>query len=155
MSAGVTDLSSVKSHLPESALELVDVLGWAATARLISRFGGVSLSGNTGRARERTGGVHRMLREVLTEDEVRKLVRHLGSMAFYIPRCDVALRELRNTRFMAEMDDALASGCSMRQAMARLCPRFGFSDRYAWRLMRRRKDNQTLPKGPVQTGLFD
>lgn len=156
MSADITDFSSVKHHLPSSALELVDVLGWPAAMRLVSLFGGVSLSGNSGRARVRTGGVHKMLREALTEDEVKKLIRHFGCEGFYIPRCDVALRELRNSRFFTELDACVADGLSTRQAMARLCPRFGFSDRYAWSLRRRQKThNQTPPKGPVQTGLFD
>ncbi|HGG6754233.1 TPA: mor transcription activator family protein [Salmonella enterica subsp. enterica serovar Java] len=155
MSADITDFSSVKHCLPDSAFELVDVLGWPAAMRLVSLFGGVSLSGTSGRARERTGGVHQMLREALTEDEVKKLIRHFGSEGFYIPRCDVALRELRNSRFIAELDASVAGGLSTRQALARLCPRYGFSDRYAWSLRRRQKDNQTPPKGPVQTGLFD
>ncbi|ECQ1030376.1 mor transcription activator family protein [Salmonella enterica subsp. enterica serovar Stanley] len=155
MSADIIDLSSVKHYLPDSAFELVEVLGWPAAMRLVSLFGGVSVSGTSGRARERTGGVHQMLREALTEDEVKKLIRYCGSEGFYIPRCDVALRVLRNVRFIADLDAAVAGGLSVRQALARLCPRYGFSDRYAWSLIRRRKDNQTLPKGPVQTGLFD
>lgn len=141
MSADITDLSSVKHYLPDSAFELVDVLGWPAAMRLVSLFGGVSVSGTSGRARERTGGVHQMLREALTEDEVKKLIRHYGSEGFYIPRCDVALRVLRNARFIADLDASVAGGLSVRQALARLCPRYGFSDRCRRRRFCRYRDS--------------
>ncbi|WP_413164957.1 hypothetical protein [Escherichia coli] len=52
---------------------------------------------------ERTGGVHALLHDVLTEDEINKLSPLSWRRTVYIPRCDHALRALRNTRFMADL----------------------------------------------------
>ncbi|MEY0017677.1 mor transcription activator family protein, partial [Providencia rettgeri] len=62
------ELARLETLLPDSAKQLINVIGYNATSRLISRFGGVTLAGVSGEAAERTGGVHRLLREVLSED---------------------------------------------------------------------------------------
>ncbi|QBH95978.1 mor transcription activator family protein [Limnobaculum zhutongyuii] len=129
------ELERLESLLPESAKSLVLILGYAATARLISRFGGVTLSAKTGLAKERSGGVHTMLRDVLNDDELKKLIDYLGGDQFYIPRCDVAFRKLRDARFVAAIAENLDKGLSTRQAMARLCPEFNISDRQGWKLI--------------------
>ncbi|EBD0702914.1 mor transcription activator family protein [Salmonella enterica] len=151
---GDVELERVQRLLPDSALQLIDVLGWPATARLISAFGGATLSAKSGVRAERSGGVHKLLRSVLTEDESKALTRYLGGAPFYIPRCDQALRALRNARFLSELHQQQDTGHSIRQSLALLCPRYGISDRYAWRLIRERYNSQLL-KSPTQVGLFD
>ncbi len=149
-----TDLRDAQALLPDSVQQLISVIGFPALTRLIRSFGGVTLSGKTGAHAERTGGVHALLHDVLTEDEINKLIRFLGGAPFYIPRCDHALRALRNTRFMADLQQHVKDGCSHRQALALLCPRYGISDRYACQLIHRRQ-KQTSLKSPTQVGLFD
>lgn len=143
------ELAQLESLLPESARMLIAILGYVAAAKLISRFGGVSLSPKNGLASERTGGVHILLREVLSEEESRKLITHLGQEPFYIPRCDAALRQLRNARFVAAVAERQEAGLSIRQAMALLCPQFGISDRVGWDLIHADRAKAT------QSRLFD
>ncbi|CDL80206.1 mor transcription activator family protein [Xenorhabdus cabanillasii] len=145
-----TELAQLESLLPDSALQLIDVIGYPATARLISRFGGVTLSAKTGRAAERSGGVYRLLREVLTDEECKTLMGYLGDAPFYIPRCETAFRSLRNGRFLAELTALCQDGLSRRQAMARLCPRYGFSDRIGWKLV-----SEQAAAATPQPRLFD
>jgi Mor family transcriptional regulator len=144
------ELAQIERLLPESAKMLIHVLGYSATSRLINRFGGVTLAAKSGAARERSGGVHALLREVLTEDESRKLIGYLGADQFYIPRCDSALRELRNARFIAAIAARQDEGMSIRQAMALLCPEYGISDRQGWKLIKTR-----VSDSGKQVGLFD
>lgn len=138
------ELAQLENLLPDSAKALIHVLGYAAATRLINRFGGVTLAAKSGAARERTGGVHALLREVLSEEESGKLIAYLGADQFYIPRCDTALRKLRNARFVAAMAERQEMGLSIRQAMAVLCPQFGISDRLGWELLGR-KGADNLP----------
>lgn len=145
------ELAQLDGLLPDSAKMLIHVLGYAATSRLINRFGGVTLSAKSGAARSRSGGVHALLREVLTEDESKKLIAYLGAAQFYIPKCDLALRQVRNARFIAAVAERQEGGLSIRQAFAVLCPQFGISDRIGWDLIRvsSGKDKEEQP------GLFD
>ncbi|MDE9466867.1 mor transcription activator family protein [Xenorhabdus bovienii] len=145
-----TELAQLESLLPDSALQLTDVMGYPATARLISRFGGVTLSAKTGKAAERSGGVYRLLREVLTDEECKALMGYLGDAPFYIPRCEKAFRFLRNGRFLAELAARCQEGLSRRQAMALLCPKYGFSDRIGWKLV-----GEQSAKDVPQPRLFD
>jgi Mor family transcriptional regulator len=145
------ELAQIEALLPDSAKELIRILGYTATSRLVTRFGGVTLSAKSGAARERSGGVHLLLREVLSDDESKKLIAYLGGAPFYIPRCDTALRVLRNARFVAALAERQLEGLSIRQAMAVLCPQFGISDRQGWKLI----SGHTNAPSPRQSGLFD
>lgn len=144
------ELAQLDNLLPESAKALIHVLGYAATTKLINRFGGVTLAAKSGAARERSGGVHAMLRDVLSDEESQKLIAYLGADQFYIPRCDAALRQLRNARFIAALAEQQSQGLSLRQAMALLCPEFGISDRQGWKLISE-KMASTVPN---QSDLF-
>jgi hypothetical protein len=148
-----SELAELEALLPESVKLLIHVLGYTATATLINQFGGVSLSGKSGTAKERTGGVHAKLREVLTEEELDLLIAYLGAEQFYIPRCSKVLRELRNARFIAAVAALQAEGTSLRLAMSMLCPEFGFSDRIGWKLIS--KSAPAPPNTKKQLGLFD
>lgn len=145
------ELAQLENLLPDSAKALIHVLGYAAATRLINRFGGVTLAAKSGAARERTGGVHALLREVLSEEESGKLIAYLGADQFYIPRCDAALRQLRNARFVAAVAERQEGGLSIRQAFAVLCPQFGISDRIGWELISERAGRGKTE----QPGLFD
>lgn len=145
------ELAQLDNLLPESAKALIHVLGYAATTKLINRFGGVTLAAKSGAVRERSGGVHALLREVLTDEESQKLIAYLGAEQFYIPKCDLALRQLRNARFVAAVAERQEGGLSIRQAFAVLCPQFGISDRIGWELISARTGRGKAE----QPGLFD
>lgn len=143
------ELAQLDNLLPESAKALIHVLGYAATTKLINRFGGVTLAAKSGAARERSGGVHALLREVLSDEESQKLIAYLGADQFYIPRCDAALRQLRNARFIVALAEQQELGLSLRQAMALLCPEFGISDRQGWKLISEKMASFTPPQSDL------
>ncbi|HHR5813577.1 TPA: Mor transcription activator family protein [Providencia alcalifaciens] len=129
------ELVKFKTLLPDSAKQLIDVIGYTATSKLINQFGGVSLTGISHGATERTGGVHRLLEEILNDNEYKKLLQYIGQSVFYIPRCKSIFRQIRNQQFLSEFTLLNKQGYSRRQAMALLCPKYGFSDRIGWKLL--------------------
>lgn len=143
-----TDLMMARDFLPESVQTLVAVIGYPATARLINTLGGTTLHARTNERRTRTGGLYALLCDVLTAGEVAALTHHVGGASFYIPRCDSVLRKVRNARFIADLTEARAAGSSGRGAMAALCPKYGFSDRYGWQLLSQAKDTPTISSAP-------
>lgn len=128
-------------RLPESMQEFIRVLGYESAMRLVAEFGGITLSGKNGAAKTRTGGIHRMLESVLNHEEINKLIAWAGAEQLYIPRCAAAMRARRDTNFANEFNHLLDGGMSGRKAMAQLCPRYGFSDRHGWDVMRRWREN--------------
>lgn len=137
MSMRMNDVgSSVASEfLPESAQTLIAVIGYSATLRLVTELGGTTLHARTNERSGRDGGVYALLDGVLSDSEIEALMRHVGGAPFYIPRCDGAVRKMRNARFIEEIHRVKASLGSYRKAMAALCPKYGFSDRYGWKLL--------------------
>lgn len=129
------ELEELEALLPPSAIALIHVLGYDATARLVTNFGGVTLTAKGGEVAERTGGAYSMMYDVMTEEEVARLKQYVGQAAFYIPRCETAVRKLRNARFVAAVAERQDMGLSIRQALAVLCPQFGISDRLGWELL--------------------
>ena len=54
----------------------------------------------------------------------------------YIPRCETALRVLRNYRFKADFDYLTQHlNISGRMAMLELCPKYQLSDRSGWEIV--------------------
>ncbi|ECZ1841194.1 mor transcription activator family protein [Salmonella enterica] len=133
--------------LPEDARELIRLLGYDSALRLVRTFGGVSLSGRTGAARERSGGVYRFLVDVLSREEIARITAWTGGAEFYIPRCDAAIREQRNACFIRDYHRLLDGGFSGRCAMAWLCPRYGFSDRRGWAILKRWRESNAHNRG--------
>ncbi|EIG0624763.1 hypothetical protein HLJ08_004896, partial [Salmonella enterica] len=70
-----------------------------------------------------------------------------GGVEFYIPRCDAAIRAQRNASFIRDYHRLLDSGFSGRCAMARLCPRYGFSDRRGWAILKRWRESNAHNRG--------
>ncbi|EBV2841633.1 hypothetical protein DOB06_24125 [Salmonella enterica subsp. enterica serovar Mikawasima] len=133
--------------LTEDARELIRLLGYDSALRLVRTFGGVSLSGRSGAARERSGGVYRFLTDVLSREEIARITAWTGGADFYIPRCDAAIRAQRDARFIRDYHRLLDGGFSGRCAMARLCPRYGFSDRRGWEILKRWRENNARSRG--------
>ncbi|MFJ5441734.1 Mor transcription activator family protein [Pectobacterium sp. CHL-2024] len=132
------ELERVAGLLPEVVLQIADLIGFPATARLLDKFGGTTFPIGKGL---RALGAHRaeLLRETVGVDNAALLVKKFGGEVLYLPRCDRALRELRNQRFLSEFAALRSSGTSGNMAMTQLCPVYGFSDRFAWELVRESK----------------
>ncbi|GKW40715.1 hypothetical protein PEC301879_05740 [Pectobacterium carotovorum subsp. carotovorum] len=136
------ELERVAGLLPEVVLQIAELIGFPATARLLEKFGGTTFPIGKGL---RALGAHRaeLLRETVGVDNAALLVKKFGGEVLYLPRCDRALRELRNQRFLSEFAALRESGTSGNMAMMQLCPVYGFSDRFAWELVRESKNAVT------------
>ncbi|MFS7554038.1 Mor transcription activator family protein, partial [Pasteurella multocida] len=73
------------------------------------------------------------LKELIGKESAIKLRTHFQSEEIYIPRCDVALRVLRNQRLKADFDYLTQrEGKSGRMSMLEICHKYKISDRQAW-----------------------
>ncbi|MCQ4171722.1 MULTISPECIES: Mor transcription activator family protein [Hafniaceae] len=137
------DLEQVKALLPESVQQIADLIGYPATARLLDVLGGTTFPVGKGlRAMGATRAA--LLKQTVGEDNAALLVKHFGGEVLYLPRCDRALRELRNRSFLDEFNQLRDNGISSLMVMTQLCPKYGFSDRFAWGLLSTQKHNAEL-----------
>lgn len=133
------DIEQVKALLPESVQQMAELIGYPATARLLDKLGGTTFP--IGKGLRALGAARAtLLRETIGDVNAQLLVKHFGGEVLYLPRCDRALRELRNRAFLAEFAQLRDSGVSSLMVMTQLCPKYGFSDRFAWGLLERNKN---------------
>lgn len=131
------DIEQVKALLPESVQQIAELIGYPATARLLDKLGGTTFP--IGKGLRALGAARvTLLRETIGDENAQLLVKHFGGEVLYLPRCDRALRELRNRSFLAEFAQLRDSGVSSLMVMTQLCPKYGFSDRFAWGLLSQR-----------------
>ncbi|BFI53747.1 Mor transcription activator family [Yersinia pseudotuberculosis] len=143
------DIEQVKALLPESVQQIAELIGYPATARLLDKLGGTTFP--IGKGLRALGAARAtLLRETIGDENAQLLVKHFGGEVLYLPRCDRALRELRNRSFLAEFSELRALGVSSLMVMTQLCPKYGFSDRFAWGLLAERKTSNN----ELQSSLF-
>ncbi|HDR1236391.1 TPA: mor transcription activator family protein [Pasteurella multocida] len=139
------DLKNVSKHLPDVVHEMINIAGFHNTEKIIKRFGG---------ARFRfTDGAHYFprLSGLIGEQEAIKLRQHFSSEEVYIPRCDVALRILRNQNLKADFDYlTLKEEKSDKIALLDICYKYQLSERHARDILA--KFNQVSTE--VQQSLF-
>lgn len=133
------ELEQVKSLLPETVLNIAELIGFPAAAELLKVLGGTTFPVGKG-LRSLGASRARLLKDTIGEDNARILVHHFGGEVLYLPRCDRALRELRNRAFLSEFEALRDTGVSSLRVMTELCPKYGFSDRFAWGLLARQKE---------------
>lgn len=132
------ELEQVKVLLPEPVQRIAELIGFPATARLLQTLGGTTFP--IGKGLRVLGAQRvRMLKNAIGEDNARILMHHFGGEVLYLSRCDSALRALRNQSFICEYESLRKQGVSSLLAMTELCPKYGFSDRFAWGLLAQRK----------------
>lgn len=140
-----TDIENVAEYLPNVVHEMVNIAGFSDVEKIIKRFGG---------SRFRfSDGIHYFpkLKELIGKESAIKLRTHFQSEEIYIPRCDVALRVLRNQRLKADFDYLTQrEGKSGRMSMLEICHKYKISDRQAWDIV---YSLQREPKAQ-QTTLF-
>ncbi|WP_256946558.1 Mor transcription activator family protein [Klebsiella pneumoniae] len=143
------NLQQVTELLPPVVIQIADLIGFPATERLLSAFGGTTFPIGKGL---RALGAQRaaLLRDTIGDHNAQLLFKNFGGFPLYLPRCEQALRELRNQRFLAEFHAIRQDGISSLMAMTILCPKYGFSDRTGWSLLSLQKNSSSS----VQDSLF-
>lgn len=126
----MSDFKQVEAYLPEVVKEMVAIIGFPATERVIKQFGGVSFSFSLGQH------YFPRLVEVIGVELAHQLRTHFKSEWLYIPRCETALRVLRNRRFQVEFHALKQQKqISANLAMLELCPKYGISERHGWAIL--------------------
>ncbi|WP_018652745.1 Mor transcription activator family protein [Actinobacillus capsulatus] len=124
------EFESVEVYLPEVAKEFVTIVGLPATEALVKRFGGLGFYINFGTS------FYKMIVETIGKELADKLTQYLQNCFVYVPKCDAALRVLRNKQFYKEfLQLTEEQGMSGRKAMLQLCPKFKLSDRHGWEIV--------------------
>ncbi|WP_314140404.1 Mor transcription activator family protein [Buttiauxella noackiae] len=136
------ELEQVKSLLPETVLSIAELIGFPATANLLKVLGGTTFPVGKG-VRALGAARMRILKEAIGDENTAILVEHFGGTMLYLPRCDRALRELRNRSFMIEFELLREQDISSLRIMTQLCPKYGFSDRFAWELLSSKRSSNS------------
>lgn len=120
------------SHLPRSAQLLVALIGLPVTMLLVDKFGGKDVRLYKG------GDSLARLANKIGAEAAGKLFDHFGSDQFNVPKCDDALKVVRNARIHAEYDRMTgAERRSDRDAVHRLVDAFGLGERQVRRILKK------------------
>ncbi|WP_409161705.1 hypothetical protein [Pectobacterium sp. B2J-2] len=136
----------ILGKLPDVCVDIVNLIGINQAMKLFKTFGGTTFP--IGKGIKFLGGARaNALRTILTDEEIKKLQQYFSGEILYLPRCDRLLREVRNREFLNEFAAMRQTGASALSCMAVLPPKYGFSDRYGWQLLRNeRESSQTTTR---------
>lgn len=140
-----TKFENVAQYLPSVVHEMVSIAGFPDVEKIIKRFGGTRF--------RFTDGTHYFpkLRDLIGKDNSIKLREYFCSEEVYIPRCDVALRVLRNQHLKADFDYlTLKEKRSAKMALLDICYKYQISERQAREIIA--SFNQTNTE--IQQALF-
>ncbi|MEE6030349.1 Mor transcription activator family protein [Avibacterium paragallinarum] len=142
----MSHLEDVADCLPPVVLEMVDLVGFEVTEKIIRHFGGVCFLFSDGAI------YFPRLKALIGLENATILRQYFKSEEVYIPRCEVALRTLRNIRLVNDfLIKTQVEGKSGRAAMLELCPKYALSDRQAWEIVRNAQRHSPLA---TQSSLF-
>lgn len=127
------DLERVRHLLPESMLDIVEAIGVKSACELVKAIGGARFK--FGRGKQDTPRLH-ILFAAIGEAKTYQLLRVFGGEELYVPRCEEALRELRNEQFRRDFIALTTNGVSKLMAMSQLCPEYKISERTGYTIVR-------------------
>lgn len=132
------NLDDAKSLLPDSALLLVEIIGFEATMALVEALGGVPMP--IGKGVLARGDVRLdMLRQAVGEENTQKLMDAFGGEEIYIPNCYRAMRACRWQSFLADFDALQNQKISVLMALTRLCPIYKVTYKQAMKTIAERR----------------
>ncbi|MCG8993238.1 DNA transposition protein [Laribacter hongkongensis] len=128
-------LESVQHLLPEMAKLIAELIGLPKALKLIEAWGGTTFPVSKNKRRE--GQIrYEALAEVVGVDAANILTCHFGGEVLSIPRCAVAMREIRDRMIRAEFDQAT---CDMPavHAVNQLARRYQMTERNVWMVLKK------------------
>ncbi len=117
--------------LPESVVSISESIGYPATLRLISNFGGFHFAIPLG---EKPSRYHQMLIDAIGDDATQNLISRFGGERLYIPKCHAAFTQIRNRQFRAEVM-AAERGTGVRP-IQEIAKKYGFAERWAYKVLK-------------------
>lgn len=130
-------LESARVHLPPTVRRIAELAGLPVAIKLVDALGGRSWyfargMGQNGQARVAA------LSEIVGDDVAERLAFYMHERhAVYIPKCDEALRVLRNIEIHRQFDQSTREGVSANTVVAELARVYELSDRHVWRVLKR------------------
>ncbi len=146
-----TQFNDIAHLLPESFIALMTVGEAGAAFTLLQHYAGTHIP--IGKNKTKAGKMlHAALTEVLEESIVNKIeTAYASQRKLWIPKCDAALRELRD-RYIRQQFDEMTQTMSATLAVSNLVYQHKMTDRHIWRIL---KEPDRLPDDEsVQMPLF-
>lgn len=129
------NLEQVKGLLPERILEIAETIGLPATQRLVEQLGGTTWTPAKGV--RRLGVIrHEALKEIIGEEAANLVAQRWANVPMYIPRCDAALRRLRDLEINRQFEQGVREGISSNILVAELARTHELSDRRIWEILK-------------------
>ncbi|UOO93599.1 Mor transcription activator family protein [Vitreoscilla stercoraria] len=126
------------SHLlPDSAKELILIIGWEHTHKLIEHYPGTHFP--LGKNITKAGKMlHAALSEVIGEANTQKVeIAFAAQRKLWIPKCDKILLELRNRKIRQEFDELTRNNhMTAELAVRNLALSHKLVERTIWRIMK-------------------
>lgn len=141
------NLEQVKGLLPQQIQDIAEAIGLPATQRLVEQLGGTTWT--VAKGVRRLGIIrHEALKEVIGERAATIMVERWANVPLYIPKCDMALRRLRDLEINRQFEQGVREGISANTLVAELARSNQLSDRRVWDILKQ-------PSGDSITDLFD
>lgn len=123
--------------LPDVILDIAKLIGYRVALQLVQAMGGFDFAVPIAA----TGGrYYQLLLDAVGDIAAKLLIQEYGGERLYIPRCHAAFTQLRNQEFRAAVVAAVVAGEVQRTAIRRYAPQFGFTERWAYTVLR--EENQ-------------
>jgi len=137
-----SQLSHLQNLLPPSIHEVAAVIGMPATLRLVERFGGTTLPLPKGANRIGRSSLQALAKQIGDED-AHKLAHHCAGEPLYVPKCDVALRRIRDLSIVSQFEMAVRAGSTANKIVMELAVEYKLTDRWVWKILKTTpSDNQ-------------
>ena len=140
--------------LPDSFIALITVVGAEDAFTLLRHYSGTTIP--IGKNSSKAGRLlHVTLLAVLCEESVTKLeTAYANQRKLWIPKCDDALRELRDRFIRSQFNDLTQNNrMSSNLAVNNLAVQHRLTDRHVWHILKQSNRLPTLPK-TAQLPLF-
>ena len=129
-------ITAAFAKLPQSAKEIIGVIGEAAALILFEKIGGTRfpmVKGNTKMGLARLA----VLEDYIGGHLALKLCKHYGETEeLYVPLCTDALRFVRDLRIKQDFDELVRQQGSSIVAVNTLVGKYRLSDRTIWRILK-------------------
>lgn len=128
-------LDQVKGLLPRQLLEIAEAIGLPAAQRLVDELGGTTWP--VAKGVRRLGVIrHAALVEVIGERAANIMAERWANVPLYIPKCDAALRRLRDLEINRQYVQGVREGISANTLVAELARSYKLSDRRIWEILK-------------------
>lgn len=143
-------LEQMQALLPQQIHEIAQVIGLPDALRLVEQLGGTTWEFAKGG--NRPGQIRvAALGDILGEETATRLTRHLGGEKIYIPKCDTALRRLRDLEMNRQFEQAVREGVSANTVVNELARAYKLSDRRVWGILKQAFGDTSGPQGDLFT----